>query len=160
MGNEIPRQLAQFFRSILMGGTLALLYDTVRALRVLGGRAWEILLDTLVSISSVFALFLLVMAEEGELRLFILLGTLGGAVLFFSLISPSLRPILAFWVELSLSPIRLSHKFFGKIQLFFKKVFSFLRRWFTIKVTQLGCSLRRERKHGKQKSKTEDSPQQ
>ena len=160
MGNEIPRQLAQFFRSILMGSTLALLYDTVRALRVLGGTAWEILLDTLVSISSVFALFLLVMAEEGELRLFILLGTLGGAVLFFSLVSPSLRPILAFWVKLSLFPVHLGHKFFGKMQIFLKKVFSFLRRWFTIKVTHMGCSLWGEREHGKQKSKTEDSPQQ
>ena len=160
MGNEIPRQLAQFFRSILMGGTLALLYDAVRALRVLGGTAWEILLDTLVSISSVFALFLLVMAEEGELRLFILLGALGGAVLFFSLISPSLRPILAFWVKLSLFPVHLGYKIFRKMQRFLKKVFSFLKRWFTIKVTHMGCSLWRERGHGKQKSKTEDSTQQ
>lgn len=137
-----------------------MLYDAVRALRVLGGTAWEILLDTLVSISSVFALFLLVMAEEGELRLFILLGALGGAVLFFSLVSPSLRPILAFWVKLSLFPIHLWYKIFRKMQQFLKKVFSFLKRWFTIKVTHMGCSLWRERGHGKQKSKTEDSPQQ
>lgn len=160
MGNEIPRQLAQFLRSILMGGTLALLYDAVRALRVLGGTAWEILLDTLVSISSVFALFLLVMAEEGELRLFILLGALGGAVLFFSLVSPSLRPILAFWVKLSLFPVHFGYKIFRKMQIFLRKVFSFLKRWFTIKVTYMGCSLFGGRGHGKQKSKTEDSPQQ
>ena len=160
MGNEIPRQLAQFFRSILMGGALALIYDTARALHVLGGKTWEILLDTLVSISSVFALFLLVMAEEGELRLFILMGTVGGAVLFFTLISPSLRPILAFWVDLSLFPLRLGHKLSRKMQLFFKKVFSFLKEWFTIMCTQVGRPLRREREHGTQKRKTEDSPQQ
>lgn len=160
MGNEIPRQLAQFFRSILMGGALALLYDTAWSLRVLGGKVWEILLDTLVSISSVFAVFLLVMAEEGELRLFILMGTLGGAVLFFSLISPSLRPVLSFWVELSLLPLHITRKLLVKLQIFFKKVFSFLRRWFTIIVTFTEHLLQRGQAHGQKKSKTEDSPQQ
>ena len=160
MGNEIPRQLAQFFRSILMGGALALLYDAARSLRVLGGKVWEILLDALVSISSVFAVFLLVMAEEGELRLFILLGTLGGAVLFFSLISPTLRPVLSFWVELALFPLHIARKLFGKLQIFFKKVFSFLRRWFTIIVTLGEHLLQGERTHGQKKSKTENSAQQ
>ena len=160
MGNEIPRQLAQFFRSILMGGVLALLYDTISALRILGGKPWEILLDTLVSLCSVFALFLLVMAEEGELRLFILMGTVGGAVLFFALISPSLRPILAFWVNLMLFPFRLGYKFSEKLHRFFKKVFSFLKGWFTIIATQVGYRLWRERTHGTQESKSENSPQQ
>lgn len=160
MGNEIPRQLAQFFRSILMGGALALVYDMARALHVLGGKAWEIFLDAIVSIGAVFALFLLMMAEEGELRLFILIGTLGGAVLFFSLVSPSLRPVLAFWIDLSLVPFRLGHKISSKMQIFFKKVFSFLKGWFTIKDTQVGCPLQRGREHGTQERKTEDSTQQ
>ena len=160
MGNEIPRQLAQFFRSILMGGTLALIYDTVRTFRILGGKPWEIVLDTLVGICSVFALFLLVMAEDGELRLFILMGTVGGAVLFFTLISPSLRPVLTFWLDLFLVPLRLGDKFLRKTQIFFKKVFSFWKGWFTIICTQVGNPLWRERKHGKQTSKTEDPPQQ
>ena len=161
MGNEIPRQLAQFFRSILMGGTLALVYDAIRAFRVLAGKSWEILLDTLVGIGSVFALFLLVMAEEGELRLFILLGTAGGAVLFFTLISPSLRPVLAFWVNLLLFPFHLGHVLLEKLQVPLKKVFSFLRRWFTIMVLYVGHPLRREHHtHGTQTKEMEGSPQQ
>lgn len=160
MGNEIPRQLAQFFRSILMGGALALGYDVARALHVLGGKTLEILLDTFVSIGAAFALFLLIMAEEGELRLFILIGVLGGAVLFFSLVSPSLRPVLGFWIDLSLVPLRLGHKIMRKMQLFFKKVFSFLRGWFTIICTQVGCPLRRGQEHDTQEQKTENPQQQ
>lgn len=160
MGNEIPLQLAQFLRSILLGGTLALLYDITRALRLLGGRLWEIVLDVLISISSVFALFLFVMAEEGELRLFILMGTAGGAVLFFILLSPFFRPVLAFWVDLMLIPFRLGHKILRKMQKKLKKVFSFLEKWFTIIVTQMGKSPWRERQHGAQSRKTENPPQQ
>lgn len=136
MGNEIPLQLAQFFRSILLGCSLALVYDIAHALRPLGKRTWGILLDTIVSIGSVFALFLLIMAEEGELRLFILLGTMGGAVLFFSLVSPALRPILSFWVELFLIPLRLCRKILECAVKFVKKVFSFLKKQVTMLYTK------------------------
>ena len=159
MGNEIPLQLAQFFRSILLGGTLALIYDISRALRTLGGRIWEAALDTAVSLGSVFALFLLVMREEGELRLFILLGTLGGAVLFFTLFSPALRPLLAFWVDILLIPLRLGNIFFKKLQRILKKVFSFLAGWFTIIVTQSERRFRKERVHGTQEKKTKNCSQ-
>lgn len=159
MGNEIPVQLAQFLRSILLGSTLALFYDLTRALSALGGRRWEMLLDILLSISAAAALFLLVMAEEGELRLFILLGTLGGAVLFFSLLSGALRPIWAFWVELILFPLRLGNTFLKKLHVFFKKAFSFLRKWFTIIGTPSPPALGEEREHGTQTVQTENSPQ-
>ncbi len=158
MGNEIPLQLAQFLRSILLGGTLALLYDLTRALSAPGGRIWELTLDVLLSIGAAAALFLFIMAEEGELRLFILLGTLGGAVLFFSLFSGILRPILTFWVELSLFPLHLGNIFIKKLRIFFKKVFSFLWKWFTIMVTPHLTG--EEREHGAQTVQTEDAPQQ
>lgn len=158
MGNEIPLQLAQFFRSILLGSTLALLYDLTRALSVPGGRVWELTLDILLSISAAASLFLFIMAEEGELRLFILLGTLGGAVLFFLLFNGVLRPVLIFWVEMILFPLHLGDIFIKKLQIFFKKVFSFLWKWFTIMVTPY--SKREEREHGAQTVQTEDAPQQ
>lgn len=132
MGNEIPLQLAQFFRAALLGSTLALLYDLTRALSAPGGKLLEGLMDTLISVASVLSLFLFVMAEEGELRLFILLGAVGGAVLFFSVLSSVLRPIWAFWVGVLLFPLHLGDIIFKKLHLFFKKVFSFCRRWFTI----------------------------
>lgn len=157
MGNEIPIQLAQFLRSILLGSSLALLYDLTRALSAPGGRVWELTLDVLLSLSAAASLFLFVMAEEGELRLFILLGTLGGAVLFFSLFSGVLRPILIFWVGLTLVPLRLGYIFIKKLQLFCKKVFSFLWKWFTIMVTP--NSTGEEREYGAQTLETENAPQ-
>lgn len=148
MGNEIPVQLAQFFRAILLGATLALLYDLVRALSSLGGKFLEIVLDTSVSLVAALSVFLFVMAEEGELRLFILLGAGGGAVLFFSVLSGVLRPIWAFWVDVFLFPFHLGGVCLKKLYISFKKVFSFCRRWFTIMVAPKLSSCRKEREHG------------
>ena len=160
MGNAIPVQLAQFFRAILLGSTLALVYDITRILRTLGGLGWELFLDALVSISAALSLFLFIMAEDGELRLFILLGTLGGAVLFFILLSPVLRPVLMFWLDLVLLPLRLGYKILRELHILLKKVFSFPRRWFTIIGNQLTKSLRREREDGTENRTTENRPQQ
>ncbi|MBR2132354.1 MAG: spore cortex biosynthesis protein YabQ [Oscillospiraceae bacterium] len=155
MGNEIPVQLAQFFRSILLGAMLALVYDLVRALRRLGGQVWEIVLDTVVSLFAVSSLFFLVMAEEGELRLFIVAGTLGGAVLFFSLLSPVLRPIWEFWVTLFCIPARLSSLFLKKVYFSLKKVFSFVRKRFTIKKNSQENLSREEQTDGTQSEEVE-----
>ena len=157
MGNEIPLQLAQFFRSILLGSTLALLYDLTRALSAPGGRWLELLLDTLLSISATAALFLLIMAEEGELRLFMLLGTLGGAVLFFALLSSVLRPIWAFWVKTMLYPFYLGNIFLKKLHELSKKVFSFILKWFTIITGSDPTG--EEEEHDTQTTKTENAPQ-
>lgn len=159
MGNEIPVQLAQFLRSILLGGTLALCYDLVRALRSLGGAVWASILDVLVSFGAAASVFLFVMAEDGELRLFILLGVVGGAVLFFSLLSGALRPVWAFWIGLLLMPWRLGRKVFKKLELFFKKGFSFLRKWFTIMGTPKGDEREEGREHGAETCKIENASQ-
>ena len=156
MGNEIPLQLAQFLRSFLLGSTLALFYDISRSLRILGGRLWELLLDILLSLCAAASLFFFIMAEEGELRLFILFGTLGGAVLFFSILSDVFRPIWTFWMELFLFPLHIGHIFMKKLSLFFKKVFSFFRKGFTIMGTPNG----EEQAHGTQSVKTENAPEQ
>ncbi|MBR2895533.1 MAG: spore cortex biosynthesis protein YabQ [Oscillospiraceae bacterium] len=157
MGNEIPVQLAQFLRSILLGAMLALTYDLARTLRKLGGQVWEITLDTAVSLLAVSALFFLVMAEEGELRLFILAGTFGGAVLFFSLLSPVLCPIWEFWITLFCIPLRLGMVFLKKLYLFVKKVFSFLQKRFTIKKNDQENLSREEQSDGTHDEKVEIS---
>ena len=54
------------------------------------------------------------MAGDGELRIFIILGIVGGAVLFWCLLGGLLRPIWRFWLGLMLFPVRLVKKFFGK----------------------------------------------
>ena len=160
MGNEIPLQLTQFLRSILLGSTLALFYDLTRALRFLGGRTWEVLLDTLVAISSVLSVFLFIMAEDGELRLFILFGALGGAVFFFSLLSAPLRPIWSFWIDLALLPVHLCATLVQKLFVFYKKGFSFFRKWLIIMGTPMRIIKRKEQTHGSQPLQTEDASQQ
>ncbi len=160
MGNEIPLQLTQFLRSILLGGTLALVYDFARTLRILGGVVWEAILDVLVSIVAVLSVFLFVMAEDGELRLFILFGTVGGAVVYFSLLSGPLRPILAFWVDLFLIPLRLFRTLLEKLTVFSKKAFYFFRKGFTIIGTWKRSKSGEGRKHGAKIRKTEDASQQ
>jgi len=136
MGYYISDQLAQFLRSILLGGVLGLLYDLVRPFHTLGGKLWGNLLDTLVSLAAVAAVFFFVMAGDGELRLFILLGALGGAVLFFCLLSPLLRPLWGFWFRIFMAPLRLTERLLKKLYQFCKKLFSFLQSWFTIMFTQ------------------------
>ena len=159
MGNEIPVQLAQFLRSILLGGTLALCYDLVRALRSLGGAVWACILDVLVSFGAAASVFLFVMAEDGELRLFILFGAVGGAVLFFSALSSALRPVWAFWIGLILVPLRLGRTILEKLELFLKKGFSFLRKCFTMMGTPKEDDWEEGQSHGEEACKTETAPQ-
>lgn len=137
MGNYISDQLAQFLRSILLGGVLGLFYDLLRPLHALGGKLWGGLLDILVSLIAMSSVFFFVMAGDGELRLFILLGVLGGAVLFFCLLSRLLRPLWDFWFRILMAPVTLVGKIFKKLYHLCKKLFSFLQSWFTIMFTQL-----------------------
>jgi len=74
MGIELTEQLAMFFRSVLLGGALGLLYDLLRALRSLGGRVWGGVLDSVYCVLSVSLLFFFVMAGGGEVGVFFLSG--------------------------------------------------------------------------------------
>lgn len=104
-GYIISEQLAMFLRSIALGGALGLVYDLLRTLRRLGGRLWGGVLDALYCVLAVSSLFLFMMAGSGELHLFVLMGTLGGAVLFFCLLSRPLRPLWDFWLTVLLAPV-------------------------------------------------------
>lgn len=132
MGIVISQQLRQFLCSILLGGVLGLLYDLARPLRTLGGRVWNGALDAALSVTAVGSVFFFVMAGDGELRLFILMGVLGGAVLFFCLLSRALQPVWAFWFTVFAAPFHLLWKILKKIAKLCKKLFSFSTSWFTI----------------------------
>ena len=133
MGNYISEQLAMFLRSVALGATLGLIYDLLRSLRKLGGRLWGALLDGAYCLVAAASLFFFVMAGDGELRIFILTGALGGAVLFFCLLSQSLRPLWDFWLQILLTPMRLLERLEKKGERFAKKLFSFARKWVTMK---------------------------
>ena len=137
IGNYVSEQLLMFLRAILLGGSLGLVYDLFGALRRLGGRIWGGVLDGLFCVLTVCALFLFTMAGDGEMRLFVLAGTLGGAVLFFCLLSRPLRPLWAFWLEILLSPVRLAGALGKKWGRGLKKLFSFCLGWVTIKTRHL-----------------------
>ncbi len=135
-----------FLRAVVLGGLLGLAYDLLRALRKLGGRIWGGALDTLAVLLSACALFFFTMAGSGELRLFILLGALGGFVLFFCLLSEPLRPLWDFWLDLLLLPGTMLVKAAKKICLILKKPFSFCRGWVTMKLTKLIQPLKQRRR--------------
>lgn len=137
MGVNISQQLLLFLRSVLLGGVLGLLYDLLRPFRRLGGGLWGGLLDAVYGFTAVSGVFFFVMAGDGELRVFILLGIFIGTVLFFCLLSQPLRPLWDFWTAILLTPVRWAEKFLEKWGNFFKKLFSFWKKWFTIITTSL-----------------------
>lgn len=153
MGNVITDQLAMFLRSILLGSTLALVYDLFRSVRglilpgppgrrglprrLLGG-----LLDGVYCLVALASVFFFIMAGDGELRLFILAGILGGGVLFSACSPPSAASVAVLAGDLAGSSEvgREDHKKFVQIC---KKLFSFLKSWFTIMFTSIGGARRR-----------------
>lgn len=135
MRATMSAQLMLFLQSILLGAALGLLYDFLRALRRRGGSpVWLGLLDGLYAVVAATALFFFVMTGDGELRLFILLGALGGAVLHFCLFSRPMAPLWDFWLGIFLVPWDILKKFAKKVASICKKLFSFWKRWFTITV--------------------------
>ena len=99
MENAVSAQLQLFLQSILLGGTAGLVYDLLRALLLHRPRLTP-LLDSLYCVLLGMGLLRFALRRgAGELRIFVLLGLLGGAVLYFSGCAPFFRPIWAFWAE-------------------------------------------------------------
>ena len=99
MENYVSQQMMVFARSILLGMGIALLYDLLRPVRQrCPALLW--LLDGAYCLVSALGLGLFLLRQgDGELRLYILLGAAGGVVLFFSLLSESLRAVWDFWAD-------------------------------------------------------------
>ncbi len=142
MVHPISEQLALFLRAVALGASLGLVYDLFRALRTLGGKLWGGLLDVLFCLAAAASLFLFVMAGDGEMRIFVVLGTAGGMLLFLCLAGPLLRPVWRFWLNLILFPARLVRKFLKKCGRMAKKLFSFGRT----RVIMISTHLRRLRR--------------
>lgn len=132
MTSPISDQLALFFRAIALGVALGLVYDLFRVLRELGGQLWGGALDAAYCLGAAASLFLFFMAGSGEMRIFVVLGAAGGALLFLCLCGPLLRPVWRFWLGLALLPLRAARKFFKKMGRIAKKLFSFGRIRVTI----------------------------
>jgi len=135
MGSYLSEQLLTFLRAILLGGALGLVYDLLRVFRRLGGRLWGGVLDALFCVLAVSSLFFFAMAGDGELRIFVVMGAAGGAVLFFCLLSQVLRPLWDFWMNVFLAPVHAAGRVLKKTGRRGKKAFSFWRNWITIRLT-------------------------
>ena len=115
-------------------------------------------LDLLYCQAVGLAVFLFVLRQsDGQLRGFILLGGLGGGVLFFSLLSRPLRPVWDFWMDrwmelfqfLSL-PGRFCAAVCKKFAFQAKTLFYFLRKYATIHIEGVWKPLRKGgMSHGK-----------
>ena len=96
MESRAAQQLLMFGQSILLGLSAGLLYDLLRPFRVRAPRATG-LLDGAYCLTVCGAMFLFLLRRaEGQLRGFVIVGALGGAVLFFCAFSELLRPL---WVN-------------------------------------------------------------
>jgi len=143
MENHVAQQLQLLALSALLGAAGAVLYDMLRAIRL--RRRRDLLLTHLLD-GLYVALLLLAMATfalrlgGGELRLYMLLGTALGAVLYFLLPAALLRPVWDFWADVGAEVLRLLWlplAFLGKtakkVGQRAKKDFHFLRKYAKIK---------------------------
>lgn len=88
---SLHAQAKLFALTILIGGSMGLLYDGLRILRrtVPHSRFWIQLEDAVFWLLSVFAVFLLLLrANAGEVRFFAIFGLFGGMGLYFLALSP------------------------------------------------------------------------
>jgi hypothetical protein len=114
-------------------------HDLLRPFRLRLPRfAW--VLDAVYCLWAATALFLFALNRtQGQLRIFALVGTLGGTVLFFTLFSALLRPIWDFWADtldfllylLQIPWIWLKN-FSKKMGLRLKNIFLFMKKCYTI----------------------------
>ena len=145
MENFVPVQLRELLAAMALGAGAACLYDVLRTARLLdrSDKLLTHLLDAVfVTALSLGTLFLSLRLGQGQLRLFMLLGAMAGAGVWFTLLSPLLRPIWEIWCAamvatflLLTKPVLLLWKLLVKAALATKKGFSFLFPWGTMKKT-------------------------
>lgn len=140
MAPALSQPLLLFCQAILLGMAAALLYDLLRAFRLRLPRLTSAL-DILYCMAAGLAVFLFMLRRaQGQLRLYLLLGAVGGGVLFFTAFSPFLRPVWDFWVDtlafllhLTAIPLRGAENLCKKIGRWGKNLFYFIRKCYTIK---------------------------
>lgn len=145
MGGLFSQQLLAFGQSVLLGLSVGILYDLLRPFRLLLPRIAP-LLDALFCAAAGGGSFLfLLRCGSGELRGFLIVGALGGTVLFFCAFSEWLRPVWKFWtdtlmwmVHMLIRPVRRIKNFCKKTVRQGKNLFYFIRKCYTIRRTKWG----------------------
>ena len=109
MGVSLSGQAQGFFAALLLGVSLSLLYDLLRAVRLrrAARRRLTGALDALYCALAALLTFLFALrVGGGELRLYMLFAALLGAVCYFALCARLLRPLWDFWAEVLFAPLR------------------------------------------------------
>ncbi|MCI8398876.1 MAG: hypothetical protein HFF90_05695 [Oscillibacter sp.] len=135
-------QLLAFAQAILLGLSAGLLYDLLRPFRIRAPRFTN-LLDLAYCLITGGGVFLFLVGRGGgQLRGFLVLGGLGGAVFYFCACAPLLRPLWAFWADtlallarLLALPALWIRAAWKKFSRFAKNLFYFWRKCFTIGYT-------------------------
>lgn len=135
----ISQQLALFPGAALLGAVLGLAYDLLRSVR----RRWQRLLavcDVLFCLAvAAGSIGYTLRAAGGELRLYLAVGMVLGAGLYFLAFSALLRPLWDFWIDVAASflhlcalPLQLGKIFLQKVARRLKKLFHFWYKWVKI----------------------------
>lgn len=154
----ITEQARVFLFSVFLGFALGALYDMVGALR---GK-WKALtpvLDVGYGFCLLGSVFLFTLRQsQGQLRLFVLMGMLGGGVLFFTGLSMWLRPVWGFWIDslvwlgqILALPMVISGKLVKIFRNYIKKLFYFWHKYCTINYHIQGYSHKGGANNGKSK---------
>jgi len=163
VGVSLSGQAQGFFAALLLGVSLSLLYDLLRAVRLrrAARRRLTGALDALYCALAALLTFLFALrVGGGELRLYMLFAALLGAVCYFAFCARLLRPLWDFWAEvlfavfrLFAAPLRRLQKVYGKLAKLCKRYFLFSRNRLIIKSYERSArfALRRTRKKEEQR---------
>jgi cell division protein FtsL len=150
---SISGQAASFGGAVLLGMAAGLLYDMFRIMRFRAARrVFSAGLDLLFWVVVTVALFsYALVAGDGQLRIFMLLGLCIGAFLYFILLSSfmlrlgyKVADFLVFLFHFLSVPILIFWNFFKKTMEKFKNVFHYFTKWYRIKHTL--CSVIKNRR--------------
>ena len=157
MGVELPQPPTAFTLSWVLGALFGVVFALCRVPCRRGGWVRSALDGLFCLFSGACIIAFMLQPGDGELRVYMLAGIAGGALLYLSLLSPHLRPLWDFWRGVTvdcfrffLSPLLLLIALLKKIAKSQKKHFLFLRKWFTIIRHQRWMILIRRKRFGEE----------
>ena len=146
MENYAAAQLLNLSCAAISGLAAGVFYDLLRAVRL--RRRHNLLLTHLLDgLYALFlgavALYLTLRVGRGELRLYLVFGVLGGALLWFSLLADFFRPLWDWWLDTVRAfgiflwkPVAFLLGFVQKIWYLAKKGFLFCRKYATMTLSR------------------------
>ena len=139
----ISQQLTDLGAAMLLGIVCGTVYDLLRPVRLRRrhSRALTHLVDAVFVLLALLGIFLFALRiGQGEFRLFMLFGFIGGVAVYYLLLSALLRPLWDFWAEaadrflaLLWKPLAIIGSGVKKMTRLIKKYFHFLQKYSTIK---------------------------